>query len=149
MTARLKQTRKKRGHVSAGHGRIGKARKHPGGHGNAGTQHHQRINMDKYHPGYHGKVGMRHFCFRKNAYVCPRINVEKLWSLMPEEQYKKFKAASSETSAPIIDCIKYGYFKVLGKGQMPSIPCIVKAKYFSREAELKINAAGGVCVLSC
>ncbi|GKD96060.1 60S ribosomal protein L27a-3, partial [Tanacetum coccineum] len=27
---------KKRGHVSAGHGRIGKHQKHPGGRGNAG-----------------------------------------------------------------------------------------------------------------
>ena len=42
MTARLKKNRNKRGHVSAGHGRVGKARKHPGGHGNAGMQHHHR-----------------------------------------------------------------------------------------------------------
>ncbi|GFP82659.1 60S ribosomal protein l27a-3 [Phtheirospermum japonicum] len=31
MTTRFKKNRKKRGHVSAGHGRIGKHRKHPGG----------------------------------------------------------------------------------------------------------------------
>jgi len=30
MTARLKKTRKLRGHVSHGHGRVGKHRKHPG-----------------------------------------------------------------------------------------------------------------------
>ena len=53
----LKHNRKKRGHVSAGHGRVGKHRKHPSGRGNAGGQHHHRINMDKYHPGYFGKVG--------------------------------------------------------------------------------------------
>lgn len=40
-----------RGHVSAGHGRIGKHRKHPGGRGLAGGQHHHRTNLDKYHPG--------------------------------------------------------------------------------------------------
>lgn len=34
----------------------GKHRKHPGGRGNAGGQHHHRINFDKYHPGYFGKV---------------------------------------------------------------------------------------------
>ena len=51
-----KKTRKLRGHVSHGHGRIGKHRKHPGGRGNAGGQHHHRINFDKYHPGYFGKV---------------------------------------------------------------------------------------------
>lgn len=54
--AGLSKNRKKRGHVSAGHGRIGKHRKHPGGRGNAGGQHHHRIMFDKYHPGYFGKV---------------------------------------------------------------------------------------------
>ncbi|KAL4362483.1 hypothetical protein GQ457_04G007770 [Hibiscus cannabinus] len=38
MTTRFKKNRKKRGHVSAGHGRIGKHRKHPGGRGNAGDK---------------------------------------------------------------------------------------------------------------
>ena len=56
MPAGLSKNRKKRGHVSAGHGRIGKHRKHPGGRGMAGGQHHHRIAMDKYHPGYFGKV---------------------------------------------------------------------------------------------
>ncbi|GFR65491.1 60S ribosomal protein L27a-like [Elysia marginata] len=50
-----KEAKELRGHVSHGHGRIGKHRKHPGGRGNAGGQHHHRINFDKYHPGYFGK----------------------------------------------------------------------------------------------
>lgn len=44
--------------MSAGHGRIGKKRKHPSGRGNAGGQHHHRILFDKFHPGYFGKVGL-------------------------------------------------------------------------------------------
>lgn len=56
MTTRCKKNRKLRGHVSGGHGRIGKHRKHPGGRGKAGGMHHHRINFDKYHPGYFGKV---------------------------------------------------------------------------------------------
>src|ERR1700722_3528916 len=36
-----------RGHVSHGHGRVGKHRKHPGGRGLAGGQHHHRTNFDK------------------------------------------------------------------------------------------------------
>ncbi|KAF5859309.1 60S ribosomal protein L28, partial [Aspergillus alliaceus] len=39
-------TVKIRGHVSAGYGRIGKHRKHPGGRGMAGGQHHHRTNLD-------------------------------------------------------------------------------------------------------
>jgi large subunit ribosomal protein L27Ae len=35
---------------------------------------------------------------------------------------------------------------VLGKGLLPKQPVIVKAKFFSREAEEKIKAVGGACV---
>uniref|UniRef100_A0A8C9PYU3 Large ribosomal subunit protein uL15 n=1 Tax=Spermophilus dauricus TaxID=99837 RepID=A0A8C9PYU3_SPEDA len=48
--SRLRKTWKLLGHVSHGHCRIGKHRKHPGGQGNAGGIHHHRINFDKYHP---------------------------------------------------------------------------------------------------
>lgn len=40
-----------------------------------------------------------------------------------------------------------GYYKVLGKGHLPKQPLIVKAKFFSRKAELKIKEVGGACVL--
>ena len=62
--------------MSAGHGRIGKHRKHPGGRGNAGGQHHMRTLFDQFHPGYFGKVGMRQFHRTKARYHCPMINVE-------------------------------------------------------------------------
>ncbi|CAN7043110.1 unnamed protein product [Brassica oleracea var. botrytis] len=68
MATALKKNRKKRGHVSAGHGRIGKHRKHPGGRGNAG--------------GYFGKVGMRYFHKLRNKFYCPIVNLDKLWSLV-------------------------------------------------------------------
>ena len=38
--------------------------------------------------------------------------------------------------------------KVLGKGELPAIPVIVKARYFTKEAEKKIKSAGGACVLT-
>jgi large subunit ribosomal protein L27Ae len=44
---RFKQTRHKRGQVTMGYGRVGKHRKHPGGRGNAGGQHHHRTLFDK------------------------------------------------------------------------------------------------------
>merc|ERR1711998_578761 len=97
----------KRGHVSAGHGRIGKHRKSPGGRGNAGGQHHHRINWDKYHPGYFGKVGMRYFHKTNNKFFCPIINVEKLWTLVSAEARENATA----DSAPVIDCVNKGFFK--------------------------------------
>eukprot|EP00339_Tiarina_fusa_P024790 CAMPEP_0117045772 /NCGR_PEP_ID=MMETSP0472-20121206/31667_1 /TAXON_ID=693140 ORGANISM="Tiarina fusus, Strain LIS" /NCGR_SAMPLE_ID=MMETSP0472 /ASSEMBLY_ACC=CAM_ASM_000603 /LENGTH=151 /DNA_ID=CAMNT_0004757905 /DNA_START=7 /DNA_END=462 /DNA_ORIENTATION=+ len=149
MTSRLKHNRKKRGHVSAGHGRIGKHRKHPGGRGNAGGQHHHRTLFDRFHPGYFGKVGMR--CYRRSkfAQMRPVVNVEKLWTLVPrsalEEAQKK--TAAGDGTAAVIDVTEAGVFKVLGSGRLPKIPVIVKARFFSKEAEEKIKATGGACVL--
>lgn len=143
---RLHKNRKKRGHVSAGHGRIGKHRKHPGGRGNAGGQHHLRINFDKFHPGYFGKVGQRYFHKTQQKFHCPTINVERLWALVPED----VRVANKEKKdvAPVLDLTQAGYFKVLGKGAVPNQPIIVKAKFFSKRAESKIKEAGGACILT-
>ncbi|UZJ52322.1 hypothetical protein CBS101457_001642 [Exobasidium rhododendri] len=145
MPSRFHKNRKARGHVSAGHGRVGKHRKHPGGRGLAGGQHHHRINFDKYHPGYFGKVGMRHYHHTRNAYFCPIINLDKLWTLVPAEQREGLSASSTEV--PVIDCLAAGYSKVLGKGRLPQLPCIVKARWVSELAEKKIKEAGGVVQL--
>jgi len=131
-----------------GQGRVGKHRKHPGGRGNAGGQHHHRINFDKYHPGYFGKVGMRYFHYQKNKYHCPIINLDTIWTLVGEDVRKKYEKAKPGDAVPVIDVTKSGYFKVLGKGLLPEQPVIVKAKFFSKSAEEKIKAVGGVCVLT-
>jgi large subunit ribosomal protein L27Ae len=137
MPTHLSKTRKHRGHVSAGHGRVGKHRKHPGGRGLAGGQHHHRCvfiythsypysnmhvlyvclrtNFDKFHPGYFGKVGMRRFHLTRNLQWRPIINVDKLWTLVPAEE-KKGLTEDSEV-VPVIDILRHGYAKVLGNGQ--------------------------------
>ncbi len=74
---------------------------------------------------------MRTFHLKRNLAHCPTINIDRLWSLMPEGVYEQAKAASGQT--PVIDVTKLGYFKVLGKGVLPSIPLVVKAKYFSKD----------------
>ncbi|GBP07083.1 60S ribosomal protein L27a [Eumeta japonica] len=187
MATSKKKTRKLRGHVSHGHGRIGKHRKHPGGRGNAGGEHHHRINMDKYHPGYFGKLGMRNYHLRRNKNFCPVLNLDKLWTLVSEQSRLRY-AGATDGKVPVINIVKAdsdlrklipspasvfqsegrdplgvsklylgdrrlkekleGYYKLLGKGKLPNQPVIVKAKFFSKLAEKKIKAAGGVCVLS-
>ena len=74
MVTRFRQTRKRRGHVSMGYGRVGKHRKHPGGRGNVGAWAHHKIIFTKYHPHYVGKLGMRHFHLLPNQYYNPTIN---------------------------------------------------------------------------
>ena len=117
------------------------------------------------HPGYFGKKGIRHFHLNRNQYHCPTINLDKIWSLVPEQSRKD----STESKAAVIDVVKsvstasvnslflfsnynrvvcvQGYFKVLGSGGLPNTPCIVRAKLFSKGAEKRIKAAGGVCQL--
>ena len=144
MTTRLRKTRKLRGEVCMGYGRVGKHRKHPGGRGKAGGQHHHRIHFDKYHPGYFGKIGMREFHLKKNLYWKPELNLDKLWALIPADLKEKSKTSKE---ALTVDVTKLGFHKVLGKGQLPKVPLVIKAKYFSRIAEKRIKSAGGACVL--
>ncbi|XVE85147.1 hypothetical protein DITRI_Ditri17bG0068500 [Diplodiscus trichospermus] len=92
--------------------------------------HHHRILFDKYHPGYFGKVGMRYFHKLRNKFYCPIVNIDKLWSLVPQDA----KAKANKDSAPLIDVTQFGYFKVLGKGVLPeNQPIVVKAKLFPWE----------------
>lgn len=132
--------------MSAGHGRVGKHRKHPAGRGNAGGLHHHRILFDKFHPGYFGKVGMRHFHKTAQKYYCPSMNIDRLWTLVSADVRKEH--ATKTDVAPVIDVTQSGYFKVLGKGDLPRQPLIVKAKFFSKLAEKKIRDVGGVCILT-
>ena len=104
------------------------------------------MKFDKYHPGYVGKVGMRHDHLKKNQSFCPTVNLDKLWTLVREQT--RVKGAKNKTgAAPIIDVMRSGHYKVLGKGKLPKQPVIVKAKFFSRRAEEKIKSVGGACVL--
>ena len=143
MPSRFKKNRKARGDVCAGHGRVGKHRKHPAGRGNAGGMHHQKINFDKYHPGYFGKVGQRHFHMKKNVTWKPAVNLDRLESLVPEADWT---ACKGNDKRPVVDLLGMGYAKLLGNGRI-SKPIIVKARYVSRLAEAKIKAAGGAVVL--
>ncbi len=119
--------------MSAGHGRVGKHRSHPGGRGNAGGQHHHRILFDKFHPGYFGKVGMRHFHLKRNVGYTPTINLDKLWTLVSEEDRKAAEEAK-DGKAIVIDVTQHRIFKVLGSGQLPDIPVVVKARFFTARA---------------
>ncbi|CAA21962.1 60S ribosomal protein L28-B [Schizosaccharomyces pombe] len=146
MPTHVSKTRKLRGHVSAGHGRIGKHRKHPGGRGKAGGLQHLRSHFDKYHPGYFGKVGMRRFHLMKNPLWRPTVNLDRLWTLLPNEARDKYLGKNTEV-APVINVLQSGYGKVLGKGRLPETPVIVQTRYVSRRAEEKIKQAGGVVEL--
>merc|ERR1739838_437278 len=87
--------------------------------------------------------GMRTYHLKRNKLHCPIVNLDKLVSLLPEEQ-----RSPVEGKASVLDVGKHGFFKVLGKGHLPKLPMIVKAKFFSASAEKKIKEAGGTCILN-
>lgn len=110
---------------------------------------------------------MRYFHRNTNKYFCPIINIEKIWTLIPDDI----------KGVPVVDVTKLGYFKVrpecremctstciyvfffsllflsfrlqvLGKGELPKKQVVVKARFFSKLAEKKIKEAGGACLLT-
>jgi large subunit ribosomal protein L27Ae len=73
---------------------------------------------------------------------------EQLWSLIPAEKRDEYLAAGNKKdTVPVLDLLPLGYSKVLGKGRIPSVPLLVRARWFSKEAERKITEAGGVVEL--
>ena len=98
------------------------------------------------HPGHFGKKGIRHFRLQRNKEFNPTLNLDRVWSLVSEETRKQ--AVADKSKAPVIDITKSGYFKLLGRGRLPALPVIVKAKEFSKTAERRIKSIGGACVLA-
>jgi large subunit ribosomal protein L27Ae len=89
---------------------------------------------------------MRVFHLKKNIHYRPTINLDKLWTLVPKNVKDEAKNKKDQTLC--IDVTKFGFHKVLGKGLLPKIPIVVKAKFFSNDAEKKIKSVGGACVLT-
>jgi large subunit ribosomal protein L27Ae len=88
---------------------------------------------------------MRVFHLKRNIHFRPTINLDKLWTLVPKNVQEE---AKTKKESLCIDVTKFGYHKVLGKGLLPKVALVVKAKFFSREAEKRIKSVGGACVLT-
>ena len=84
---------------------------------------------------------------KKNLSYCPTVNLDKVWALLPKDALEEAKKDTSK--ATVIDVTQHGIFKVLGKGVLPKVPVVLKAKFFTKLAERKVKAVGGACVLTC
>ncbi|KAK9759817.1 60S ribosomal protein L28 [Basidiobolus ranarum] len=89
---------------------------------------------------------MRQFHLTRNKHYRPVVNLDKLWTLVSEQTRVKY--SDNKEVVPVIDTLRAGFGKVLGKGRLPEQPVIVKARYVSRRAEEKIKQTGGVVVLT-
>ncbi len=101
----------------------------------------ERFNSTAYGHQPPGPCSFRNFSAYDGCRPHPHLN------LANSEQARE-QAAKDKSSAAVIDVTKYGISKVLGKGQLPEQPLVVKAKFFSSLAEKKIRAVGGDCVLT-
>ena len=88
---------------------------------------------------------MRVFHYNANMHFRPTINLDRLWLSVPRAIYEE--AQEKKDQAIMIDVTKFGFHKILGKGVLPKVPIVVKAKFFSSKAEERIKAVGGACVL--
>ena len=81
-----------------------------------------------------------------DPYLLTSCSVQ-LWSLVPQEKRDEYLAGRKDDTAPVLDLLSLGYAKVLGKGRLPEIPLVVRARYVSASAEKKIKDAGGIVEL--
>lgn len=109
-----------------------------GGRGRAGGHKHKWSYVVKYDKDRYGKRG-----FAKPESSARAINLQQIESKMDYFVAKKF--AEKEGSSMKIDLQKAGYQKVLGEGKVKT-PMIVQAKFFSKQAEKKLEEAGGKAV---
>lgn len=141
----IKKSRKLRGKVSHGYGRTNKHRKHSGGRGACGGLKFMKTWFQRYHPDYFGKRGDNVYHIKKNATWARFISAAKLWNLIPEEQRTKIL---SSNEVPVIDARDFGYHVIVG-GELPlNRPLVVKARYFTPNAEAEIAKVGGKAIIS-
>lgn len=62
------------------------------------------------------------------------VNLDKLWTFI-SEQIQGHAAKNKTGATPIIDVVRLGYHKALGKGELPKQLVIMQAKLFSGRAE--------------
>jgi len=137
MVARLKKNRKLRGKVSAGYGRVGRHRKHSGGRGKAGGQHHHKINFVKYHKDYFGKIGMRIFTKHSNRNYCELLNIKYIYRTMKAKLC--FFSSSIFLSLFFFYPPKSPFSKMLGDGQTYVHNSIIILDKYSKNVSEKLD----------
>merc|ERR1712131_14136 len=132
MSSQNKKSRKLRGKVAHGYGRTNKHRKHSGGRGKCGGLKFMKTWFQRYHPDYFGKRGMKNYHEKKNATWAKAISAARLLNLLRDDEIAKL---SETTEVPVIDAREFGYHVVTGGHIDIEKPIVVKARYFTKNAE--------------
>jgi len=138
MPHKARKTRKMRGSRTHGYGRVGQHRRPSAkNRRKAGRCKHLWSYVLRYEPGYFGKKG----------FVSPRslkreeniINVGELEEIAERSLAQQKPAKGGKI---LLDLEKFGYTKLLGKGEVTK-PLLVKISAYSKTAAQKIEKAGG------
>lgn len=141
VVTREKKRRRFRGHRTE-HGAHRKWRGggNRGGRGLAGGHKHKWSYVVKYDKTRFGSHGFtRHYTGAKAT----SITLSQIDSMI--DNFVQMKFAEKQGSSIRVDLTKAGYDKVLGNGSIKS-PLEIHAKMFSKQAEAKIQEAGGKAV---
>merc|ERR1712131_123861 len=144
MSSQNKKSRKLRGKAAHGYGRTNKHRKHSGGRGKCGGLKFMKTWFQRYHPDHFGKRGMKNYHEKKNATWKRQISAARLWNLIPEEQRNEIIKSEN---VPVIDAREFGYHVIIGGKIDLERPVIVKARYFTKNAEAEITKLGGKAII--
>merc|ERR1711998_560094 len=124
MVTRLKNSRKKRGSVSCGFGRVGRHRKHPTGRGKSGGQHHHKILFSKYHKSFFGKTGFRLFRINKKKYSINTIEFSYIFNFKNYIIINLYQYIMTTIYVKVINMTLRGKSKILGKPTIYENTCI-------------------------
>lgn len=100
--------------------------------------------FQRYHPSYFEKRGDRIYHVKKNARWAKPITAARLWNLIPEEQRSSFIQTDS---VPVIDARDFGYHVIIGGKLSLDKPIVVKARYFTKNAQAEIERVGGKAII--
>ncbi len=147
MAKKNRKIRKKRGHRSRGGGSHKKQRGsgNKGGTGMAGTHKGKWTWVIKYDPNHFGRRG---FVVPEEAKEEVRsVNLDDLERIVDlvERGGELIRGIAKDDGGYVVNAAEMNIDKVLGKGRL-SRPLTVKAKSFSKNAQKKLEDAGGKAV---
>nr|BAS01742.1 ribosomal protein L27a [Amorphochlora amoebiformis] len=145
MVTRLKSTRKHRGKVSSGFGRVGRHRKHPSGRGKSGGQHHHKTNFTRYHFEHFGKIGYRFFNINKNKHSSYLINIKNLNKISILKHI--LLSAKLGIILFVVDSMLVNAYKLLGRGAPIINNFIIVLKKYSKKSISKIISKNSVAFI--
>lgn len=131
-----KKTKKFRGYRTHGRGtKSGRGGGIHGGRGNAGKHKHKYLHTVKFEPDYFGRYGFKRP--QGVSQVKTTINLQDI-----SRNIEHYTDKSAKDAMPVLNLKKFGFEKLLGKGELTK-PVKILIPEASATAMEKVKEAGG------